>query len=348
MKRLLPARVRQRQDGVTLVELMVATVIGLVLLAGITQLYLSSKRSYTALDTLARLQENGRYVVDTLARDLRRAGYWGGNADITAPATAGTEGPYTPPDNSCNTGDTTWGRMVDRRVFGIDGGNALPDGSVGYGACISAADHQAGDILVTRYASPSDVDFTDGTQYDNDEDGNRLYMRSSLFESRIYIGKKDPDSGDPLANGDNSVAKEPNRAALLVANAYYIRNSRNPDNSARQCQGNNIPALWRETLDANGRPAGEELAGGVEQLQVQWGVDTNGNNSVNQYVDASGVADWDEVIAARVWVLMRGECAEPGANDTRTYNMGNVAYTPDDDFRRQLYVTTVMLRNPNF
>lgn len=331
MKRLLPAEARKRQGGVSLVELMVAVVIGLVLLAGITQLYLGSKRSYTALETLARLQENGRYAIDVLARDLRRAGYWGGNADISMPATAGSEGPYTPPDNTCNTGDSTWGRMVDRRVFGID----RESSGAGYGACIPAAAHPAGDILVTRYTSPTDVDFTVAAEYNAGTDGNRLYIRSSLFESRIFIGSKNGDA-------DNTGLKEPNRAAAMVANAYYI------NDSVQQCRGNNVPALWRESLDASGRPVGEELAVGVEQLQVQWGVDTNGNNSVNQYVNANAVADWDQVIAARVWVLMRGDCPEGGAADTRTYNMGNLAYTPNDDFRRQLYVTTVMLRNPNF
>jgi type IV pilus assembly protein PilW len=63
-----------RCRGFSLVELMVALVITLILLAGIGQIFLSSKKSYTLQDSLSRMQENGRYAMDTLSQDLRRAG----------------------------------------------------------------------------------------------------------------------------------------------------------------------------------------------------------------------------------------------------------------------------------
>ena len=68
--------------GFSMVELMVALVITLILLAGIGQIFLSSKKSFVIQNNLARIQENGRYAMDVVASDLRRAGYWGGNADI--------------------------------------------------------------------------------------------------------------------------------------------------------------------------------------------------------------------------------------------------------------------------
>ena len=61
---------------------MVALVITLILLAGIGQIFLSSKKSFTIQNALGRQQENGRYVLDTLAQDLRRAGYLGGALKI--------------------------------------------------------------------------------------------------------------------------------------------------------------------------------------------------------------------------------------------------------------------------
>ena len=65
-------------SGFSLIELMVALVITLILIAGIGQIFLSSKKSFTIQNDLGRQQENGRYVLDTLAQDLRRAGYLGG------------------------------------------------------------------------------------------------------------------------------------------------------------------------------------------------------------------------------------------------------------------------------
>jgi len=62
----------KRQHGFTLVELMIALVITLILMAGISQVFLSSKKSFTIQDTLARQQENGRFVLDTLGQDFCR------------------------------------------------------------------------------------------------------------------------------------------------------------------------------------------------------------------------------------------------------------------------------------
>ena len=90
---LHPGTLCRRCDGFSLVELMVALVITLILLAGIGQIYLSSKKSFTIQDTLGHQQENARYAVEVIAQDVRRSSYWGGNADIGL--ISGTEGMKT-------------------------------------------------------------------------------------------------------------------------------------------------------------------------------------------------------------------------------------------------------------
>jgi Tfp pilus assembly protein PilW len=67
---------------------MVANLLGLVLMAGIVGLYLASKRQYVYDEQLARLQENGRYAISLLRRELLMAGFYGGllsTEDIAAP-----------------------------------------------------------------------------------------------------------------------------------------------------------------------------------------------------------------------------------------------------------------------
>jgi hypothetical protein len=54
---------------------------------------------------------------------------------------------------------------------------------------------------------------------------------------------------------------------------------------------------------------------------------------------------WDQVIAARIWLLVRAECPETGYTNNTPYSMGNVNYTPADGYRRQLFTSTVRLRN---
>ena len=105
------SRLPRLSRGFSLVELMVALLITLILLAGIGQIFLSSKKSFTIQDSLGRMQENGRYAMETLAQDVRRAGFWGGNADITAiDDYVGGTGKVATDDGTCT--DANWARML--------------------------------------------------------------------------------------------------------------------------------------------------------------------------------------------------------------------------------------------
>ncbi len=65
----------RHQLGLGLVELMVALVVSSLLLIGVTQIFVSSKMSYRTLDGYSRLQENGRFAVEVLSKNIRLAGY---------------------------------------------------------------------------------------------------------------------------------------------------------------------------------------------------------------------------------------------------------------------------------
>ncbi len=316
-------------QGFSMVELMVALVITLILLSGISQIFLSSKKSFTIQDTLGRQQENGRYVIETLGQDLRRAGYMGDLEGITA--IGGTEGQVV--DNgTCLTTDNTWGRMLDSRVFGLNNTNA------GYN-CISNTDYLRGDVLIVRYMAPWVVGGLTTPSFEDD----RLYVRSSLNLATLFKGIDEAD----LSNG---LATAAGRSAELVARAYYVGPS-----ASGTCNGAAVPALFRESLDANGQPVAEEIAYGIENLQVRYGVDLDGDNSVDQYFNAGDAGldqagEWSSVIAAQIWILTRGECPETGLDTgSASFTMGDVNYVPVDTasrgFRRQLYQTTISLRN---
>ncbi len=66
---------RCRQQGFSLVEMMVALVIGLFVLAGVGSVYITGKRSYQARDGLSLLQENGRTAIRLIEQSVVRAGY---------------------------------------------------------------------------------------------------------------------------------------------------------------------------------------------------------------------------------------------------------------------------------
>jgi type IV pilus assembly protein PilW len=289
-----------------MVELLVAMMLGLFLIAALIQILLSGKQSFTSANHLSRLQESGRVSTGMIVSDLKRAGYMGGNSDI--PNIFGSAG-QAAAAMSCATADNSWGRMITQGVSGLNDTNA------NY-ACISDTSYLRGDVLVVRHASP---------WFSGAFAANQLYLRSSLFEGKVFVG-----SDEALAA--NVVLDVPQSVHDLIANAYYV------GNSGRNCNGQVVPSLFRVRLDTNGQPVTEELLPGIEDFQVQYGVG-------GQYIDADAVADWSQVVTARFWLLIRSECTESGFIDNKTYTLGDQIFTPNDSFRRQLYSSVVMFRN---
>ena len=291
-----------------MVELIVAMVLGLFLLFALVEILINGKDSFGSATHMSRLQENGRIATNLMITDLKRAGYMGGNSNVTN--VAGTTGQVINPTVTCATANNTWGRMITQPLVGLDDSNA------GY-ACIADATYLRGDVIVMRYAAPW-VETGALT-------ANRLYLRSSLFDGRIFVGSAG-------ANAINTVGDQPQSVRELQAYAYFV------GDSGRTCNGAQVPSLFRVRLNDNGQPVTEELLPGVDNLQVQYG-------EAGQYVDADAVANWDNVVTARIWLLVRAECAENSFNDGRTYTMGDQVITPNDNFRRQLYSSVVMVRN---
>jgi type IV pilus assembly protein PilW len=295
-----------RQRGLSMVELLVAMMLGLFLLFALVEILLNSKQSFSSASHLSRLQENGRIATSLVVTDLKRAGYMGGNSNIEG--IKGTAD-IVDPAMTCATGDTTWGRMITEGVSGLNDTNA------GY-ACIPNATYLRGDVLTVRHAASWTTNtFTAG----------KMYLRSSLFEGKVFAGSNE-------ANSDNDVEDEPQSVRELMAYSFFV------GDSGRTCGGQAVPSLFRVRLDDNGQPVAEELLPGISNLQVQYNVD-------GRYLDADDVADWDDVVTARIWLLVRAECTETGFSDTATYTMGDQVLVPNDNFRRQLYSSVVMLRN---
>ncbi len=229
-----------RQRGFGIVEILVATVLVGILLAGLVELFVSTQENYSAANNLSQLQETGRAAVELVAADIRRAGFLGGNSDITT--VFGTAG-VAASAGTCATADTSWGRMLGQSVHGLNDGNG------GY-ACVADAEYLRGDILTTRMASPWTV--AAGSM-----GAQRLYVRSSLFEGKVFAGQDQ-------ANTQNQVVDDTAQNYELQSHAWFV------GRSARSCDGAAIPALYRKALGPTGLPVSQELLTGVEQMQFRY------------------------------------------------------------------------------
>ena len=299
-----------RQHGLSLIELMIALMLGLFLLFALVEILINGKQSFSSANNLSRLQENGRIATDLIVSDMKRAGYVGGNSNV--PNISGTTPPVLPAV-SCPAGNDTWGRMIEQPVFGMN------DTSAGY-ACVPVAEYLRGDILVVRHAAPW---VETGALV-----AGRLYLRSSLFSGRTFIGSAE-------AQAQNDVPETPNSVRELQAHSYFV------GPSGRTCNGAVVPSLFRVSLSATGQPVINELLPGIENFQVQYGVN-------NQYVNADDIAlaNWPDVDTVRIWLLVRTECPDSGHVDNTTYTMGDFPdYAPNDNYRRQLYSSVIMIRN---
>jgi len=313
--------------GISLIELMVALAISSILAIGIISMYSTSKNSFYVQKDSSKLQESGRFVFTMLISDLRRAGFYGFNPGVKT-LEGGTD--RTIPNNNTCPNNSSWALMLDRRIIGQD------EPVTNYN-CI-AADYIAGDVLSLRY-----VDGRNETAFDN----NRFYLRSSFREGKIFRGSKSNDPMNAITDGT------PVATGILRAFVYYI------GNSGHFCKFNDsnnnpipIPTLYRESLDETGNPTRQEVATGIENIQFKYGVDTNGDQSVNQYLDSNSInnnnltPNWNQVVSVRFWILARANCpANIDANRQTTFNLGDVIITNNDKFKRQLFTSTVALRN---
>ena len=119
-----------------------------------------------------------------------------------------------------------------------------------------------------------------------------------------------------------------------------------------------VPSLRRRVLRMNAGVAAiidEEIAPGVENLQVQFGIDVNEDNTVDRYVNpGDGIYDPTDaayapgarIITARIWLVVRGFDIEPGLIDEQNYAPGDVDLGQfADQFRRMQVSKTILLRN---
>jgi len=75
-----------KQTGLSLIELMIASVIGLVILGGAVTIFSSNSASSKLSTGMARVQDNGRVALDIISYSTRMTGYEGCRDEVKDPA----------------------------------------------------------------------------------------------------------------------------------------------------------------------------------------------------------------------------------------------------------------------
>jgi type IV pilus assembly protein PilW len=348
------ARIRfSFQRGLGLIELMVALTIGLLILAGVSTVFVNAGKSYTTQERLARTQDNGRFAMYYLVRDLRMAGFTGCLRDLDT--------------NFSNDLNTTTGFFLGSTNFavpleGIDNVSITspkwyPSNDTGLPANVWKDTLAKPDLLAIRAVDTSAVaKVTDSPMSDTSanvavdstasfQKGDVVVLSDCIRADTFQIS--DTPASSKLPHGTGGTASPGNSTAQL--SKLYDTAARVYKFSTRRyyigLNANNVPSLYRDDNAVNA----VELVEGIESLQVLYGVtDTppNGPPSAYHKADAMAAADWPKVVSVKIGILARTPNSKTTDIDTNTYNVNGTTLGPFNDRNsRRMFITTVSLKN---
>ena len=333
--------------GFTLIELMVALTVSLILLLGLTMVFVGNSRSFSENERSSRRIENGRYALALMSDGIRHAGFYGEVANVTnLILTPAITLPAILPD-PCVTDVASVRAALPLPVQGVDAPDPVP-------SCLP--DHVSGtDVVVIRRANTTSIPAADAL-------ANGYYTQTSfcatqlpvflLAQSSFTLQQKDCLSNAPVRQYHVEI--------------YFVSPCSVATGAGGACQITDpaIPTLKRLEL----RPAGDTacpvfvqaswclvpLVEGIENLQIEYGLDTSAtlNGSPDTYTTKpASTAEWATVVALRIHVLARNVDQTGGYTDTKTYQLGlnadgtenNVA--PGGAYQRHAYTEVVRVTN---
>jgi type IV pilus assembly protein PilW len=349
--------------GLSMVELLVALAIGSFLIAGAVYVYAQTRTTHTTSDAVARLQENARFVLSVIEPDVQLAGYYGfsnasqdikyiadgSTADAVPAVRLGTDA--SSPDVLTMCGKN-FAVNVTATIEGTNNSYFRPTTDTACAAAAGGAQPNTDTLTVRRSSGPPD----DGV-------GTLVDHRMQLLVSRLSPTNQLLFSDGTLPPATTTQVNYVQVRDMVVRTYYVAQNSLNPDVTG-------LPSLRVKFLSSDGTAPNfddEEVMRGVEDLQVQFGIDTgdydgdgvidagrdedgNGipdapNGVATRYVNPGAVPAGFQVVAVRLWVMVRTEKPEIGFVNDHNYQYAGKSFTPNDGFRRVLMSRTIQLRN---
>ena len=355
----------RRAHGLTLVELMVGMAVGLFVSLIAISVFVSTRSLNVVNSSSSRMSENGRLAMDVLRDDLRSAGFQG-CFDRNA------TNPLNPAANQAssvlNTPAAANAGFLADGLTGVAGHNGtgaafLPPLALFWNALPAEGQPDlASDILSLRV--PVDnlslgltvpmVNAADRPQVGASTPGNTFKSGDIALITSCRVGgtifqitSASPFAGDLEHTTDVSFVPGNADAALtqtygsqaavyrLQTRHYYVAPSvlRAGTNS-----------LWRLTVPPPPGASPIEIAVGIDRIKVAWGIDTTGDLTVDRYVSADNVPGWDQVVSARLQLLVA--TAHDGATQSaQTIDFDGASWVATDRRLRTVLTEVVALRS---
>ncbi len=341
----------RHQVGLGLVELMIAMLLSILLSGALVQAYIGSRTTYQLQDSMSIVQENGRFALSYLNKELRMAGYIGCGSIFNPVTSTGVK------VNNISVGAPDVPVSFDKTQI-ISAG--APANYVGAG--INAT---AGDVLVIRKASNISAHLYSAA---NSAANVVLIDNSPSLQVGDYAIISDCTSADlfnitaigaagaqvtlshakpflkPLGYGKNA------EVLAFESTYYYIANTLRTTKT-------NLPisSLYMRTRAAGtgGFSNPVELVEGVEDMKIQFGVDDNKDANVDRYIWATDMAagDWGNIMSVQISLMMQGVDDKAVGTVGSNYAQTNILTLktknpiPPDGRLRQPFTAVIAVRN---
>jgi type IV pilus assembly protein PilW len=347
-----------RQSGITVIEILVGLALSLIILAGVLHIFINNKQTYRVQEAFARLQENGRFAMQFITKDLRMAGYMGCAGKITNPI--GNIADYYPKDGEVDLAASFNGVGIEGYRY-----TDLPLQLTNTTSLNTTNVAEDTDIVQIKRASTTGARVRNPptpTPPSNPELKLDRDLSEGLFEQYDILFVSDCENADVFVASDVSansgsiyrtitLAASTNYAPpgspprisdydedaevyKLVNTTYYIG-----INSAGQ------PALFRKFLSNANNIIEEELVEGVEDMQILYGEDTDDDGTPNRYVDLDDIptppVDWNKVVSVRIELGLRSIEDNLAAEPKPVPNQPTVM----DRRLRRTFTTSIAIRN---
>jgi type IV pilus assembly protein PilW len=313
----------RRQRGLTMIELMVSMLLGLVIIGGATSLILANRQSYRTNEALSQVQESARTAFELLSRDVREAGISGCNnngrmANTLNPGTAywwqtwvGIRGFGSGETNPAITDSSP------PRIAGTD--SVILQGIQGLGLSVETHEPVSSNFKINS----TTTDFVDDDiLIVCDFDHATIVQVTDYNSSNVTVvhntgdGVSDPGNcskgmgypTDCTDNIGNEYTFGPNsQVARFYAVAWYIGNNSRPDEGGR--------SLYRIRMGAGAQLRTEEVVAGVTNLQLRYR-----EQDLTDFVPAGSITNWTNVNAVSIALTVQSadrRVTETNANSGR-------------------------------
>jgi type IV pilus assembly protein PilW len=305
---------RHSEAGFSLIEVMSALIILSIAMTAVFATFISQQKSFTIQNRVAEMQQNLRQAVEYMSRDIRLAGY-GIPDNVVIPNNIIAAGVTSV--RSIYAKDNTTGPDQVYILYSFDMDANQPS------TTLTAVGGTGGSVTVDNTIGflPGGgelVLITDGTTAD-------LYQTSAAGGTNLTFGGGYSSGHTKSYPAGSTVAK-----ARFVR--YFIDNTTDPAH----------PTLM---VDRMGGSAPQPLADDIEDMQLTYAVDLNGNDFIDSGEWTPTPANLSQVRQVRLQFIARTRLPAAGWSETRPALGNHAAGTTTDGYRRRTYDIVIDVRN---